>query len=223
MADHSSCMRLAPHLHISAAPLFGSMPVLPGGRDMIEEYLCALHKVLRYALNEYGKVFAFRFDLRLPEVESESWAAGGNVVVSRFIESLKSKIRHNRDVARKIYHRSHDTRLRYFWVREVGVTGRVHYHFVALVNRNAFNWLGDFQVPGRSNMANRVFDAWASALGLPMEDVRELVHFPKFPAYSLDARDQSSVNEFFQRASYLCKADTKSYGNGCHGYGASRG
>jgi len=33
---------------------------------------------------------------------------------------------------------------------------------------------------------------------------------------------KTSIAELFYRASYLCKAATKSYGNGCHGFGTSR-
>ena len=71
-------------------------------------------------------------------------------------------------------------------------------------------------------MFNRLAQAWASALGLSVEDVRGLVEIPANPAYCIRRNDPQSQADFFYRASYLCKVATKVYGNGLHGFGASR-
>lgn len=71
-------------------------------------------------------------------------------------------------------------------------------------------------------MANRVCEAWASALRLSVERAKALVHFPEHPSYELRRDDPESIDSFFQRASYLCKAESKQYGYGHHGYGVSR-
>lgn len=70
-------------------------------------------------------------------------------------------------------------------------------------------------------MFNRLQEAWASALGTSVEAVRGLVEIPDNPSYSL-RRDGPGVEEFFYRASYLCKAPTKVYGDGRHGFDSSR-
>ncbi len=197
------------------------MPLVSGNHPMVMEYLEVLNDVLEKSLGQYGRVFAFRFDLHLPsgiEARPDSFC---NSVVSRFIESLKAKIRHNREAAKENGMLVHDTKVRYFWVREVGALGRVHYHFTVLLNGHAFNWLGRFQSSG-GNMANRIWEAWASALGETIERAKPLVHFPENPSYMLFRDDPLSVGRFFERASYLCKARTKQYGFGHHGYGASR-
>lgn len=71
-------------------------------------------------------------------------------------------------------------------------------------------------------MFNRLHEAWASALGLPVSAVSGLVHVPDNAYYFLRRDDQASIAAFFFRASYMCKAATKVYGNGGHGFGSSR-
>lgn len=201
---------------------YRGMPVLSSSLPMMKEYLQSLHMVVEKAVNEYGRIFAFRVDLRLPDSMVYEDLASSSAVVSRFIESIKAKIKHNREIARNSGGLVHDTRVRYFWVREIGEQGKVHYHFVVLLNGHAYNWLGDFRSVG-GNMANRICEAWTSALGIAVEYAKPLVHFPENPSYMLRRDDPVSVAAFFQRASYLCKARTKQYGSGHHGYGASRG
>ncbi|AOG22107.1 inovirus Gp2 family protein [Acidovorax sp. RAC01] len=197
------------------------LPLLSANEPMVEEYLEALHRVIKCALEQYGRVFAFRVDLHLPLSHGIESCTIENSVLSRFLQSLKAKIAHGRMIAKLNGNQFHDTKLRYFWVREVGVQGRPHFHLVILLNGHAYNWLGNYQSPA-GNMANRVWEAWASALGMHVDDARSLVHFPENPSYILRRTDPDSFAAFFRRASYLCKARTKQYGAGHHGYGASR-
>lgn len=198
------------------------LPLMNAYSPFIVEYLEAMHGVLCTALKAYGRVFAFRFDLHLPISVMASAEALGNLAVSKFIASLKAKIRHNRECVERSGNRVHDTEVRYFWVREVGNLGRVHYHFVVFLNGDAFHCLGNYQ-SSRTNMKNRICEAWASALGSSISDATTAVHFPSSPSYMLYRNERASVAGFFVRASYLCKAATKQYGCGYHGYGASRG
>ena len=202
--------------------VYQSLPVMNGHYPMIEEYLRALHGVLDKAIHQYRRVFAFRVDLHFPAETGGRHDEFCNSVVSRFIESFKAKIRHNRAVASKTGSYTHGTKVRYFWVREVGECGRVHYHVLFLLNGDAFNWLGNYQ-SSAANMAHRVWEAWASALGESVERAKTLVHFPENPSYMILRDDPESSAALFHRASYLCKARTKQYGAGHHGYGASRG
>lgn len=207
--------------HLLFANEYALMPIMQGNHPMVMEYLAALGGVVEKSLTQYGRVFAFRFDLRLPESTEADSEFFPNSVISSFIESLKAKIRHNREAARADRKQVHDTKLRYFWVREVGERGRVHYHFAVLLNGHAFNWLGHYK-SSEGNTANRVCEAWASALGATVGVAKPLVHFPENPSYMLYRDDLESIAAFFHRASYLCKARTKQYGFGHHGYGASR-
>jgi hypothetical protein len=207
---------------LTSAGEYRSLPLMTAHSPFIVEYLEAMHGVMCTALEAYGRVFAFRFDLHLPILVMASAEALGNLAVSKFIASLKAKIRHNRECVGRNGGRVHDTEVRYFWVREIGNLGRVHYHFVVFLNGDAFNWLGSYQ-SSRPNMKNRICEAWASALGSSISDATTAVHFPSSPTYMLDRNERASVSAFFLRASYLCKAETKQYGCGHHGYGASRG
>lgn len=207
------------HLYFDAD--YRSLPVMSGNYPMIEEYLQALYDVLMKAMNQYGRVFAFRVDLHMPCDQGSASDVFCNSTVSQFIASFKAKIRHNRTVVAKSGSFFHDTSIRYFWVREVGDCGRLHYHLVFFLNGYAFNWLGNYQ-SSETNMANRIWEAWASALGVTVESAKTLVHFPENPVYMVFRDKPESVAALFHRASYLCKARTKQYGSGHHGYSASR-
>lgn len=207
------------HLHYD--PYFRGLPVMAAHLPMVSEMLESLHDVISSALSQYSRVFAFRFDLHLPIWVNADPSGFANTVISKFVDSLKAKIRHNRDRAKATAGGAHDTKVRYFWVREVGDFGRVHYHCVVLLNADSFKWLGTYQSSG-SNMAIRVYEAWASALGLNVEQAKGLVNFPEHPSYVLTRDAPESIANFFHRASYLCKARTKQYGHGHQSYNASR-
>jgi hypothetical protein len=200
---------------------YNGLPVMQSSGPLIEQYLKGLQAVVEDSLQAYGRVFAFRVDLRFPDQWGISGECLHNDVVSRFVESFKAKIRHNRSCARKLNPYAHNTVVRYAWARELGQHGWPHYHFVFLLNENAFFSLGQFEV-GRDNIFNRLQQAWASALGLSVDMAAGLVHIPANPVYHLRRDDPQSVSGFFYRASYLCKTDTKSFGSYQHGFGASR-
>lgn len=196
------------------------LPIQDKG-PFITEYLDRLYRTMHRALDQYREVFAFRFDLRLPANHPFNNSAYENELIDRFIESFKAKIKHNRQMARRGNPTAHDSVVRYVWAREVGQQGRPHYHLAILLNKDAFCAVGAYE-PGRNNMFNRLHEAWASALGLPVSAVTGLVHFPDNASYFLRRDDQGSIADFFYRASYMCKAATKAYGNGGHGFGSSR-
>lgn len=199
---------------------YAGLPIQDKG-PFISEYLNRLHCTINRTLNQYREVFAFRFDLRLPANHIPNGLAYENELIDRFIESFKAKIKHNRQMARKRNPHAHDSAVRYVWAKEVGHRGRPHYHLAILLNKDAYCAIGAY-APGRDNMFNRLHEAWASALGLPGNTVSGLVHIPVNAYYFLRRDDQGSIADFFYRASYMCKAATKAYGNGGHGFGSSR-
>jgi len=197
------------------------LPVQGDKGPFFKQYLERLRGVIDNALQQYSRVLAFRIDLRFPVGVNLPECHYTNKVIGRFMKSLKAKISNNREKARQENKYAHDSIVRCIWVREFGSNGKPHYHMAILLNFDAFNALGKFET-GRDNMFNRLEQAWASALGLSVEAVRGLVEIPANSAYCLRRNDPQSQADFFYRASYLCKVATKVYGNGQHGFGASR-
>lgn len=206
-------------LHIGST--FQDWPVQTDKGPFIQQYLSRLQKTIQCALTQYPRVFAFRFDLRFPGGVQLPDFVYTNQVIERFMESFKAKIAHNRSQARQLNKYAHDSKVRYVWAREQGQHDKPHYHLAILLNRDAFTALGKFEI-GRDNIFNRLVEAWASALGLSVEAVRGLVELPRNPCYHLNLGELGGQAEFFHRASYLCKAATKVFGDGSHGFGASR-
>lgn len=188
---------------------------------LIREYLSRLHETVTRALRQYPRVFAFRLDLHFPSDQCHHGFGFGNEIINRFFDSFKAKLRHNRHMAKRKNKYAHDTVVRYVWTRETGQRGRPHYHMVIFLNYDAFCALGRF-VQGRDNIFNRLQEAWASALNVSLDAATGLVHIPEDPWYHIYRDNDESFARFFYRASYLCKAATKVFGDGCHGFGASR-
>lgn len=194
--------------------------VLQQRGPLVEEYLSRALYVARLALLKHPRTFAFRVDLRFPS----DWDFGdssGNEPLERFFASLKAKILHNRKLRAEESEHAHSTALSYIWCREIGEHGVPHYHLVILLNRDAFFKLGKFKL-GRKNLFNLLVEAWASALGLLAKEAFGLVHIPENHAYKLTSDDRDTFNDFFYRVSYLCKAETKHFGDGVHSFGTSR-
>ena len=194
--------------------------VLQQRGPLVEDYLSRALYVARLALLKHPRTFAFRVDLRFPS----DWDFGdssGNEPLERFFASLRAKILHNRKLRAEESEHAHSTALSYVWCREIGEQGVPHYHLVILLNRDAFFKLGKFKI-GRKNLYNLLVEAWASALGLLAQEAVGLVHIPENHAYKLTSDDRDTFNDFFHRVSYLCKAETKQFGDGSHSFGTSR-
>ncbi|WP_460746641.1 inovirus Gp2 family protein [Microvirgula curvata] len=209
------------NLHLHHADSFCGLPVIARHAPFIQEYLRRLHDTLQRALDEHPRTLAVRFDLRLPEEELFPLGAFTNQVMPRFIDSLKAKIAHDRERSRQSYGKVHHTSVRYVWARELGLTGKPHYHCVLFLNQDAYFSFGCIG-SGQENTYSRIQSAWASALRLSHDDVTGLVHVPDNSTYRLRRDDAEGLEAFFHRASYLCKAATKGYGDGQHAFGCSR-
>lgn len=209
------------NLNLHYAPVFAGRPLVAGHAPFIGEYLTRLDTTIKRSLEQYARVFAFRVDLRLPANIQLPACAYTNQVIERFIESFKAKIQHNRKMARLHNPKAHASSVRYVWARELGKHGLPHYHVVILLNRDAFTVLGSIHSHS-DNIIHRLQSAWASALGLMVEEACGAVHIPDNPVYYLDRGQSEGQNELFYRASYLCKSATKAFGDGQHGFGSSR-
>lgn len=201
---------------------FRGLPVMVGKGPFIHEYLDKLLITLQRAQDEHSRVFAARFDLRFPEGSQLPADSYTSQVVQRFVDSLKAKINHDRARSKQAKSCSHGTSIRYVWAKEIGQGGKPHYHFLLLLNRDAYHTFGLFNSEFE-NMYGRIQAAWASALGLPCGEGIGLVHVPQNAVYGVFRGDgEVGLEGVFNRASYLCKAATKVYGDGSHSFGCSR-
>lgn len=207
-----------PKLTLHTEATYRAFPVMAKDGPLITEFLERLYDTINRALTEYARVFAIRIDLRIPVIMAEPQ---DNRVISRFIDSLKAKIAHDRKQAMKQRHSNHDSSLRYFWTKEHSEDGRPHYHVLLLLNRDAYNTLGHYQHDAK-NMYTRIQEAWMSALGLSSDGGEMFVHFSENGQYHVNRADLASFAELFYRASYLCKVKSKRYGDYSHSFGSSR-
>lgn len=192
-------------------------------------YLESMLEVLRNAVTVIKRLLVIRFDLHLPNNDYDSQS-----LVSKFTASLKSQLEANYKKRLKENLKAHYSPLAYIWTREEGINNKSHYHFVVLLNLDAYATLGTIprldtinpQQFNRDNMACRIIKAWASALNINAVDAYTLVHFPKNCTYKVgvfhDVLDKSSFEEMFYRLSYLAKAQTKVFGNHRRNFGTSQ-
>lgn len=203
---------------------------------LVTNYLDRIDVTLSAALREYSRVCAIRFDLRFPS----NYFSQDSSVISRFMESLSSRLEAEELRKRREGERVYPCRLRYMWVREKNSSLSWHYHVCIILNRDAYFTLGRFKLAAspkilgvlfadepeiRKNMAARINGAWASALGMSVEQSKGLVEFPTRPVYHIDrnSRDWSQQHaDLFYRLSYFAKAKTKFYGDGYNSFGCSR-
>lgn len=194
-------------------------PVMQDKGPFHSRYLDRTIDVMEDALTAHPRTFAVRVDLRIPQARKD---LDEHKLINRFMCSLRAKIAWSRRRAAKtaVRGRVHQTEVRYTWAREIGQRGRPHYHFAVLLNRDAYRVVGRYEV-GRGNLYSRILEAWASALGMDIEDAVGLVHVPRNATYEIDADDEKSQDAFFYRVSYLAKSATKVQGPK-HSFGSSR-
>ncbi|BBT88862.1 hypothetical protein WP8W19C02_04820 [Enterobacter cloacae] len=138
------------------------------------------------AIEAHAKTSFFTFVLRQPEYRDtgDSIACDPNLkagLIERFTEALKSRIDAYQERRQRGGYQVYPTDLRYVWVREVGQSGKSHYHVEVFVNKDTFNALGDYSKRD-NNLGSYISDAWLSALGLlDFPEYRTLVTFTNPP------------------------------------------
>ena len=187
---------------------------------LVDNYLNKAHECFSRALNDYGRICIIRIDLHVPEACTPE-ALVDNRLMSRFFSSLKAKIAYSQEQSLKLGNRVHHTELRYIWCRELSSQGRVHFHVALVLNAAAYSFIGKFNL-SNNNMYSRIHQAWGSALHAFPEDVQGLIHIPENPCYEIIRGNDSSFYEAFKRVSYLCKVNSKEFGNHYHCFGCSR-
>lgn len=197
---------------------YQGFPVLTHRGPLIEQYLYRLHRCIARGLDQYSRLYVIRFDLRLPEYAP----ARTNSCMGRFVASLKAKLEHSQARRERDGTRTHDSRLRFFWCREISQEQGVHFHCALMLNGHAYAHIGDFDLRA-DNLYARIHEAWASAHEVHVRSVLGSIHFPENPDYMVRRADQRSQEDVFKRLSYLCKAATKDHGDRRHVCGWSRG
>lgn len=197
---------------------YREMPILEQYTPMIKQYLDRTYDVLYRALTAHGRITAYRIDLHYPANEPLPECAYNNKPITSFIKAVRDQIDHNRRASALRFNRVNDTEIHYIWCREIGITGRPHYHVYILVNAASYNVLGNW-IKGRNNMGYRFISAWANAIGMDVEKARGLVQFPSENALHVVSRnDAVGIGLLYQHMSYLCKAYSKQYGGWLHSF-----
>lgn len=197
-------------------PCYRGLHVINHRGPLVEKYLEDAFRTIACALADYPKIFAFRFDLRFP-LGSEGW---GSHVISRFTDSFKAQI--------KAYLNqqgwSESVCLpRFIWAKERNLSKNIHYHLVILLNKDVFFRSGRINSEHK-NLARRVEQAWATALGLNVLNVKGLVDFPDNRDYIVNRHSKDFLQQLtnlFYRVSYLAKEETKEYCDGSRHFSCS--
>lgn len=199
------------------------LPLLPNCYPYLEGYLERCRLVLLHALTLYPCVTGIRFDLHYPADHPLPDNAFSNLVMSRFIKILRDRIARDQLRASREGKRVHMTELDYVWVREMGETHRPHYHLMIFLNNQAFMSLGDPSLESeKENMAKRIRESWAKALGVDYSVAKYLVHFTANSSHCIQRGDPKSTGDAFRALSYFCKAYSKQYGHSGHSFGSSQ-
>lgn len=108
-----------------------------------------------------------------------------------------------------------------------------HYHVFILVNNDTYYRLGHPNASMPGQLSWMVSSAWASSIGLTEESVSGLVEFSgskkvdvkRIPDSHRKERDgvvRDSFESAFHWMTYICKIETKRYGNNERNFGCSR-
>lgn len=186
------------------------------------DYQQAFYDVIRNAVEEFPRTLALRVDLRFPQ---EYRYELSNKNITRFIESLKSKLKADCQRKNRRWRRNRVNRLRYVWVREIGErNNRKHYHLLLLLNKDFYHGTGRYDAD--DSLAALIQQAWCSALGLEPEQYPALVNMTRNGCYYLNRKSPNymrHVIELLKRMEYLAKDHTKCYDDGYRSIGMSRG
>ncbi|MCW2255412.1 hypothetical protein M2263_001503 [Providencia alcalifaciens] len=185
------------------------------------EYKNLFINVINKSVDEFPRTLALRVDLRFPVNYEYS---DSNREITRFIESLKAKLKVDCLRKNKRWGRHWRNSLRYVWVREIGNLNKCkHYHVLLLLNKDFYHGAGRFS--SDNSLAALIQQAWCSALGLSPARYASLVNFSKKGVFHLNVNGENYDQQFAEllnRMDYLAKDYTKCYDDGYRSIGTSR-
>ncbi|WP_318459505.1 inovirus Gp2 family protein [Photobacterium leiognathi] len=192
-------------------------------------YLNSIEKVIDKSIEQYPRMLAIRFDLRLPKVNyvdllDRDLHDGFNRdrLMPRFIDSLKSKIKYDVRRKNKKWKVNHKCDLHYVWCREQDKSDNEHYHVMIIVNKDVYRSIGEYHHNG--SLSSMIVSAWESSLRLDYNQGKRLVHFPSNCSYVVNYRDskyEEQYGDLFHRVSYLAKTRTKNINRYYRSFGCS--
>ncbi|MBO2583550.1 inovirus Gp2 family protein [Shewanella algae] len=210
-------------------------PQLTNQGPLNKNYLKRIVETVYGALAIYPRLTVIRVDLRLPDngaysdnpLEHDAPMFFANIspnLIKRFIASLKAQIEAEQYAKVREGKRVHYCDTQHIWAREYSQNHKSHYHLALLFNKDRYHGLGSYA--GYNSLAGKIRKAWASALGMPIEECFTLVHFPENPVYHLNHNVppkmfMSQLLPLLVRLSYLAKEKTKVYGTGQRNFGCS--
>ncbi|MBE0131178.1 inovirus Gp2 family protein [Citrobacter amalonaticus] len=192
-------------------------------------YMTRITEISDKAIEAHARTSVFTFVLRLPEYRDtgDSIACNPNLragLMERFTGALRARIDAHQERRQREGYQVYPTGLRYVWVREVGESGKSHYHVAIFVNKDTFNALGDYSRRD-NNLGSYISDAWMSALGLlDMPEYRTLVSFTNTPHYLERLRQdrfERQRKELLSHLGYCAKERTKAYSKEERSFGGS--
>jgi hypothetical protein len=197
-----------------------------------ERHLARIKQTISQSLLKHSQIIGIRLDLHIPVINSNNdmldetnFAKTDASVISRFMASLKGKIKYYRRNKLKQGKRVRYTSLHYVWVREFcPTTGKRHYHVLLLLNKETFNRLGSFH-EDKGILVSLIHQAWMSALGLTYPGYRQLLHIPERPCYYLKAKEGDNSEAYkalIYRTSYMAKLKSKNNTDGQRNFGCSQ-
>jgi len=236
----------SPQLRLYHEVYYGGWPVSqqPEYGGLVENYLHRSWEVIANALTDYPRVFAVRVDLRYPQSWPREWCTD-NHCLKRFFESLQREL-DNAGLKyptrlHYIWAREQDRSPRPHY----HLLLMLNQDAISQIGTYMPCQIGGYH---RHNLFHRIARAWCYALGLDNDDQAEgLVHYAVSRQYDTDSPygcddpahgmvtdhdsgqfrisrngDGYELARLYFRASYLCKAYSKRFGEGNHCFGSSR-
>ena len=195
---------------------FNGLHVYSKRGPLVSACLESSYRQIESLLNEWHNLYAFRFDLHFPQ-NTYDW---NTAVISRFMPALESRLK------AEMLRRGLPVECgkpQYIWTREKSQSENYHYHVFVFLNGDVINSSGHLY--GQEwTLKKAVIEAWASALGLGIDLVKGLPHFPDNCDYIVNSRSLDFLQQLanlFYRVSYFAKADTKEADNGARSFTCS--
>lgn len=198
-----------------------------------QHYLKRIEETLKRSLNEFPRTFVLRIDLRLPDENYQKYC-DDSTLMTKFIESLKSQIKHAQNIKSKQGARIRPCSVRYVWAREFGEEkGKKHYHVALMLNNDVYCRAGKYyQEDGQyyPNLALKIMDAWVRALKLNAEHDYQTKYYPLIEFvtegdFNLNINGKHfswHYDTIMRRLSYLAKLHSKEHPDEHRNFGCSQ-
>ncbi|MDM2838728.1 inovirus Gp2 family protein [Citrobacter sp. Cpo086] len=193
------------------------------------DYMKRISEIINNATKVHARTCVFTFVLRLPEYRDndDSIACTPDLkagLMERFTDALRARIAAHQQRRKRKGLQVCPTNLRNLWVREVGKSGKSHYHMAIFVNKDTFNGLGNYSKEVH-NLGSYICDAWLSALDLlEFPEYRTLVSLTNAPHYLESLRVDRFGQQILKLRShleYFAKERTKAYRKEERSFGGS--